>query len=122
MSNYEKTRWFLVLHVARPQHNELNNLLHLSNRALASFDQPPLYTPSRDSRPRASNGRDRQQLDYSDCFHISIAWSLAPPAEEDVRRVQAIDLKEVNGLEVRFDSVKAKIGNHVESISLPKTT
>lgn len=39
-----------------------------------------------------------------------------------MRRVQAIDLKEVNGLEVRFDSVKAKIGNHVESISLPKTT
>ncbi|KAJ5117284.1 Endoplasmic reticulum oxidoreductin-1 [Penicillium atrosanguineum] len=122
VSNYEKTRWFLVLHVARPQNNELNNLLHLSNRALASFDQPPLYAPSRDSRPRASSARDRQRVDYSDCFHISIAWSLTGPAEEDVERVQGIDLIEVKGLEVRFDSVKAKIGNHVESISLSKTT
>ncbi|KAJ5675112.1 uncharacterized protein N7477_005046 [Penicillium maclennaniae] len=121
VSNYEKTRWFLVLHVARPQNNELNNLLHLSNRTLASFDQPPLYAPLRDLRPHASSARDRQHLDYSDCFHISIAWSLAEPAEEDVGRVEAINLKDVKGLEVRFDSIKAKIGNHVESISLPSS-
>jgi hypothetical protein len=119
VSNYEKTRWFLVLHVAKPHNDELNRLLHVSNRALACFDQPPLYTPSRDSRPRASVAHDRQHADYSDCFHISIAWSLSGPDEGEAERVAAIDLKSLQGLEVRFDSVKAKIGNHVESIPLP---
>lgn len=120
VSNYEKTRWFLVLHVAKPPNDELNYLLHLSNRALASFDQPPLYAPSRDSRARASGTHD-QRTDYSDCFHISIAWSLDEPTVGDAERVAAIDLKPAQDLEVRFDSVKAKIGNHVESIPLPAT-
>jgi len=88
---------------------------------VASFNQPPLYAPSRDSRPRASVAHDRR-ADYSDCFHISIAWSLTGPCDEDAERVAAIDLEPLQGLEVRFDSVKAKIGNHVESIPLPATT
>lgn len=120
VSNYEKTRWFLVLHVAKPPNDELNYLLHSSNRALESFDQPPLYAPSSDFRARASGAHDRR-TDYSECFHISIAWSLDGPGVRDAERVAAIDLKPAQDLEVRFDSVKAKIGNHVESIPLPAT-
>ncbi|KAJ5791995.1 uncharacterized protein N7503_007973 [Penicillium pulvis] len=40
VSNYERTRWFLVLHMSKPEHDSLNGLLRLSNRALARFDQP----------------------------------------------------------------------------------
>jgi hypothetical protein len=46
---------------------------------------------------------------------------LAGPAEGDVERIKNIDLEQVKRIEVRFDSVKAKIGNHVESIALPRT-
>lgn len=122
VSNYEKTRWFLVLHVARPENDGLNRLLELSNRALAQFNQPPLYaTPSHDSRPsRASvtHDHDSQRVDYSACFHISLAWSLTEPNVRDAERVAGLDLKPLNTMHVRFDSVKAKIGNHVDSVPL----
>lgn len=123
MANYEKTRWFLVLRIKKPDNNALNRLLHLCNRTLAQFDQPPLYAkPSHDSRPSRPPHRrsDEASPDYSDCFHISLAWSLLEPSHQECERVEATDLKPLRGLRVRFDSVKAKIGNHVESIPLPK--
>ncbi|KAJ5580989.1 hypothetical protein N7450_007290 [Penicillium hetheringtonii] len=43
VSNYEKTRWFLVLRVSRPKYNNLNRLLNLCNSVLHRFGQPPLY-------------------------------------------------------------------------------
>lgn len=122
VSNYEKTRWFLVLHVAKPENDGLNRLLELSNRALAQFNQPPLYAaPSPVSRPfRASAADDRgsQRVDYSACFHISLAWSLSEPNARNEERIGGIDRSPLENLRVRFDSVKAKIGNHVESIPL----
>ena len=109
MSNYERTRWFLVLHVAKPENDSLNGLLRLSNRALARFDQPPLY---------ASHDTPHNQ-DFSDYFHISLAWTLREPNKEEKDRVAASDLKPLQDLRVRFDSVKVKIGNNVASIPLP---
>lgn len=122
VSNFEKTRWFLVLHVARPESDGLNRLLELSNRALAQFNQPPLYaTPSRGSCPSRGLGTqdyDSLRVDFSACFHISLAWRLDEPSACHVDRVEGVDLKVLANLRVRFDSVKAKIGNHVESIPL----
>lgn len=124
MANYEKTRWFLVLRTKKPDNNALNRLLHLCNRTLAQFDQPPLYAKpsydSRSSRTSSHRQRDEPSPDYSDCFHISLAWSLREPSHKECERVEATDLKALRGLRVRFDSVKAKIGNHVESIPFPK--
>lgn len=98
----------------------MNRLLTLSNRSLASFDQPPLYektvqTGSGGGRRKQTNGADE---DYSHCFHISIAWSLTEPSPDDNERVASIDLQDLNGLSVRFDCVKAKIGNNISSIPL----
>lgn len=122
VSNYEKTRWFLVLHVAKPENDGLNRLLELSNRALARFNQPPLYAASspvsRPSRASAAVDRGCQRGDYSDCFHISLAWCLSGPSARDEERVAGIDRSPLENLQVRFDSVKAKIGNHVESMPL----
>ncbi|OQE26566.1 hypothetical protein PENSTE_c005G03679 [Penicillium steckii] len=42
-SNYEKTRWFLVLRVSRPKYDNLNRLLKTCNSVLHRFGQPPLY-------------------------------------------------------------------------------
>lgn len=112
-----------MLHVARPEIDGLNRLLDLSNRALAQFNQPPLYaTPSRDSRSSrglVTQDHNSLRVDYSACFHISLAWRLDEPSASDVERVEGIDLGLLENLQVRFESVKAKIGNHVESIPLP---
>ncbi|KAJ5355005.1 uncharacterized protein N7496_012217 [Penicillium cataractarum] len=126
VSNHERTRWFLVLHVARPASDGLNRLLALSNRALAAFDQPSLYASSRGARRNRAlvahgRGQDLSESggDYSDCFHVSLAWSLVEPGKLDEERVRGLDLGDVNSMRVSFDSVKVKIGNHVESVVLP---
>lgn len=117
-----------MLHVAKPQNNGLNRLLELCNRALAQFNQPPLYaTSSRETRPsraKVAQAHDHHSQcgDYSDCFHISLAWSLSEPGRSDEERVEGMDLRAVKELSVGFDSVKAKIGNHVESIMLPASS
>lgn len=139
VSNYEQTRWFLVLHTQKPANDGLNSLLGLSNRSLASFGQPPLYEKT--GLEAASETGDRigtpdptqEQLkkkkdtklpavvgDYSHCFHISLAWSLTEPSVEDKQRLKRIDLAGLQGREVCFDCVKAKIGNNITSIPLSK--
>lgn len=58
--------------------------------------------------------------DFSGCFHISLAWSLSEPSVKERERVAGIDLQALRGIQVGFDSVKAKIGNIVGSIPLGK--
>ncbi|RLM00732.1 hypothetical protein CFD26_108287 [Aspergillus turcosus] len=105
VSNYERTRWFLVLRVTKPANDNLNRLLGLSNRFLAHFGQPPLYA-------------DTQHEDLSHCFHVSLAWSLTEPSPEKKKQIEAIDLRGLRSLVIRFDCVKAKIGNNISSIPL----
>lgn len=62
------------------------------------------------------NGADE---DFSNCFHISIAWSLTEPSVDDNKQVATIDIQDLNDLRVRFDCVKTKIGNNISSIPLP---
>ena len=116
VSNYEKTRWFLVLDVQKPPNNDLNRLLKLSNRSLASFGQPPLY----EKTPQTSDADVGQtNEDYSHCFHISLAWALAEPSSDDKKRVASIAFQVLKEFNIRFDCVKAKIGNNISSIPLP---
>lgn len=124
-SNYDETRWFLVLRVQKPAHDGLNGLLNLSNTALACFDQPPLYAASshKNSQNRALPRGDKGSTlleDYSNCFHISLAWSLSRPSAKDRERVAGIDLRALRERRIAFDSVKAKMGNNVVSIPLEK--
>lgn len=120
VSNYERTRWFLVLHAQRPANDGLNRLLKISNRSLALFDQPPLYQNPSQTRPSRPDQRQHQQAneDYSHCFHISIAWSLTEPSDDDKAWVASMGLREVEGLKVGFDCVKVKVGNGISSIAL----
>ena len=116
VSNYEKTRWFLVLHVQKPLNDDLNRLLRLSNRSLASFGQPPLY----EKTPQVSDaGAGHANEDYSHCFHISLAWALAEPSSDDKKRVASIAFQVLKEFNIRFDCVKAKIGNNISNIPLP---
>lgn len=130
VSNYEKTRWFYVLRAEKPEGNALNRLLQLSNRALARFEQPPLYESSQDvaavrksngggtTLPRESSDSGQTGADYSHCFHISLAWSLTGLSSAESELIGGVDLQKVRELSVRFDCVKVKVGNHVSSIPL----
>ncbi|KAF4769220.1 hypothetical protein HAV15_008473 [Penicillium sp. str.  len=124
-SNYEKTRWFLVLGVQRPSHDGLNRLLKLSNDTLARFGQPPLYATALTQGKQTSvslRGKSSSLSgeDFSGCFHISLAWSLSEPSLKERERVAGVDLRALHEMRVGFDSVKAKIGNIVSSIPLGK--
>jgi hypothetical protein len=123
VSNYERTRWFLVLRVTKPANDNLNRLLSLSNHSLAHFGQPPLYAgrpagPVHRLERNESVQTDTQPEDLSHCFHVSLAWSLPEPTPEQKKKIEAIDLHHLRSLFIHFDCVKAKIGNNISSIPL----
>ncbi|KAL1954709.1 hypothetical protein VTO42DRAFT_813 [Malbranchea cinnamomea] len=124
-SNFERTRWFLVLRVSRPTNNALNHLLKMCNLALSLYGQPPLYEcPSAVQQGDKNFGKrkyalDQHHTDFSHCFHISIAWSLAEPDLKDEARLKSMDLSVLRDIVVHFDSVKVKIGNQILNIGLP---
>ena len=60
-----------------------------------------------------------EQRDYSECFHISIAWSLNEPSHDDKSRVQAVPFGKLLDFNIHFDSVKVKIGNQILNVELP---
>ncbi|KAF7911075.1 uncharacterized protein EAF01_002583 [Botrytis porri] len=141
--NYEKTRWFLVLCVITSESNALNKLLHVSNKVVEEFGQPPLYANSRtrvNGQQVAKGAHHSQQgkpfrgktqlkkdifhdmADVSDAFHISIAWTLLPPDQELIEateRLTANELLKVKQIQIKTEEIKAKIGNVVTNVPLP---
>ncbi|KAI1425775.1 U6 snRNA phosphodiesterase Usb1 [Xylaria sp. FL1777] len=104
----------------------LTPLLQRSNALVTAFGQPALY---------AFAGREGEAGSADDAFHVSIAWSPAPPSAE-VRRLtdEAFDgacddgvgvgvgttiRDAVRGMRVRVEGIKAKIGNVVTHVPLP---
>lgn len=137
--NFEKKRWFLVLRTEIPELNDLNKLLHISNKIVQEYGQPPLYAKASEASRKTlntghgSNNAPRQssQLkvdwtgmeDVSDAFHVSIAWTLEPPSQGLLEITNALatdrsaDLKQFT---VTVEEIKAKIGNVVTGIRLRK--
>ena len=130
--NFERSRWFLVLGIKRPEYDELNGLLNACNEAVESHGHPGLYTggkgdgPMEDrdlddgSKRRRVNEVERQKQDYSEYFHVSIAWNLTEPDAEWTTLVRTIDTsKYIQSPEAAFDAIKVRIGNAVQNINLP---
>lgn len=62
-------------------------------------------------------------VDYSEYFHVSIAWNLAEPASSSIKLANGMDIgKSVRSLRVSFSSVKARVGNTVHNIDLGRAT
>ncbi|KAF2648750.1 hypothetical protein K491DRAFT_698667 [Lophiostoma macrostomum CBS 122681] len=137
--NYERNRWFLVLGVERPEHDDLNRLLEACNAASEKCGHPGLYTGGMGDGPmerniskgrakrRKSSGRaddlpsrsSEERADRTDNFHISIAWGLIEPAPEWIDLVKHFAVNEMVGPpSAPFDVVKTRIGNTVYSIQL----
>ena len=133
--NYERNRWFLVLGVAEPEHNELNRLLGACNEAAEKSGQSGLYTGGQGDGPmesdskttsakrrRSSTKSDRSgsiMPDRTENFHISIAWNLIEPAPDWIELVKQLPIgTTVDPASISFDAVKARVGNVVHNIQL----
>jgi hypothetical protein len=137
--NFERNRWFLVLGVEKPARDELNRLLAACNEAMQESGHPGLYTGGIGDGPMEGNttraiARKRRKstqegtslenasptcVDYTEYFHVSIAWNLVEPDAEWLTLVRSIDVADYAGLAMTsFDAVKAKIGNTVNNIDL----
>ena len=140
MPNYEKTRWFLVLKLSKPNDNQLNKLLQISNQTAGSFGQPLLYAPSpspMDSvQPRTKNARKHQsnrggktvfssglstsalaKVDASSAFHISIAWTLERPSRTLLDHFDSCK-DDFQATKIQVNTVKVKMGNIITSLPL----
>ena len=125
VSNFERNRWFLVLGIKKPAHNELNRLLSACNEAARKCGHPALYSggkgdgPMEDNSPTLGPDLKRDKVDRSDNFHVSIAWNLIEPDPEWVSLIKSMDVdKYIHTSQVSFDVVKARVGNVVHNIEL----
>jgi hypothetical protein len=129
--NFERNRWFLVLSIEKPAQNELNGLLNACNEATGKCGHPGLYVGGRgdgpmedDTKNTGSKRRKSEQCqkdndDYTDRFHITIAWNLEEPDPEWTSLIKTIDVsKHIQSPQASFDVVKARIGNVVHNIAL----
>ncbi|KAH7391414.1 U6 snRNA phosphodiesterase Usb1 [Cadophora sp. MPI-SDFR-AT-0126] len=145
VSNFEKTRWFLVLSIPKPESDGLNKLLYVCNSVVKQYGQPPLYpkpptgpafTPRQKQQKRKSQEQRRTSYDKShsnmdwtdmqdatDALHISLAWTLQSPSKELLELTNAVAQNHLNLLQqiaVKVDEIKCKVGNVVTSLPLPR--
>ena len=85
VSNFDVTRYFLVLKLTRPINDDLNKLLEACNASVARYGLERLY----DRRTDAAAGNVE---DKYDAFHISIAWVLDKSTAENGAMLKAVKL------------------------------
>lgn len=143
VANSERSRWFLVLRVSRPDGDELQRLLNISNVTVRKTGQLPLYassnptyhSPSHDKRSSHQEGRSidiREHLDIMnstkhecdpDAFHVSIAWKLSPPNQDLLECTELVSNKNIQHFSqflLHIEKIKVKVGNAVTVIPLLK--
>ena len=143
VANFEKTRWFLVLRLGKPDAGGLNKLLHVSNKVVQDYGQLPLYTssgvvkhqiagdngtgpPKRISSRSTSSAKKsvsgwNNMLDASDAFHISIAWTLSAPNNELIELTKSMvfnQFAEIQHRTFKVEEIKCKVGNVVTRLPL----
>ena len=113
--NETATRWFLVVRLKTSP--ELSKLLGICNGVAKEFKQPQLYATSR---------KDDKEGDQ---FHLSIAWSLRPPATDNPSvsapkagpseaGIPYERLERLCSLQVSFSEVKVRVGQDVHVVRL----
>ncbi|TQS33654.1 hypothetical protein Golomagni_05992 [Golovinomyces magnicellulatus] len=142
VANSERSRWFLVLRVSRPDGDELQRLLNISNATVRKTGQLPLYasanptfhSPSHDKRSSHQEGcsiKRREHLDVMnskhecdpDAFHVSIAWKLSPPNQDLLECTELVSNKNIQHISqflLHIEKIKVKVGNAVTAIPLLK--
>lgn len=114
VSNKDKTRFFLVLILSRPENDQLNLLLETCNSVARHFQLEPLYHIRQPHDPTI-NPSCQSSADQTGSFHISIGWTLSePPEQAQVQISKAICPR----LAISFSRLKLKIGNSITDIPL----
>lgn len=133
VKNFDGSRHFLILTLAKPKADELQSLLSLCNRTATNFNLPQLYTRNgsgasgTDSTKFGIGISTKPELDVNnttpkhtapnhDNFHISIAWSLTP-----IRTTQdLVDqlTEKLKNMTITFETVYIKIGNVISNVPL----
>jgi hypothetical protein len=129
--NFQRNRWFLVLDIEKPAQNELNRLLNACNEATGRCGYPGLYVgghgdgPMDESSDHTKQKRQKgladeeEDIDRSECFHVTIAWNLEEPDPEWVALIKNINVIErIKQPRASIHVVKARIGNVVHNIDL----
>lgn len=125
VSNFDSTRYFLILRVETPQGKELSQLLKICNDVCKQFGLSLLYQTSTrvgiENHSKCSSEIEHEMMeDGFDSFHISIAWMLSEPSEEAKKGVKLYDLSLLLQQPIFIAEVKVKIGNIIEDIHLEK--
>ncbi|KAL2757042.1 hypothetical protein ACRALDRAFT_1081055 [Sodiomyces alcalophilus JCM 7366] len=103
----------------------LRDLLRRCNALASTYGHPTLYVPHNpDASPLSPPDPDALRAD--EAFHISIAWTFAPPPDEESCRTHRL-LKEppfsdIRSWRIPVTAVKAKIGNVITHIPLASRT
>ena len=120
VANHDKSRFFLVLKLGKPENNELNDLLVVCNASAQEFGLPQLYDVSSHDDPgvKSKNENAPEIVDRTKAFHISIAWSLREPDHRCRDQLIMLEHTGLKKLKVKFAILKLKIGNAVIDIPL----
>lgn len=138
VANFEKTRWFVVLRIGKPDADGLNKLLYTCNSTTQEYGQPVLYARVTDYKPKPTPGKSprgkrlksQQRTDWSsiqdvsDAFHISIAWTLSAPSQNLLHSTETIvndHFEKITRIPVKISEMKSKIGNIVTNLPLPSS-
>lgn len=126
----ESGRSFLVLRVQSVQatgslqttNPELTSLLRRCNSVVHDYGQPRLYEWAEKADGDDSKSRDER---VGRAFHVSIAWSFAEPTKEIKELTEQVfgekmAKAQIQKATISVDGIKAKIGNVVNHISLPR--
>ncbi|KAH6637877.1 U6 snRNA phosphodiesterase Usb1 [Boeremia exigua] len=122
--NFERNRWFLILGIAKPPHDELNRLLAACNAAAQQSGFAALYAGGQGDGPMAPNPNSptarshEASTDRSENFHVSVAWNLSEPEAAWVDLVAGLSVDSVSSPDASFDVVKARVGNVVHNFDL----
>ncbi|KHJ33345.1 hypothetical protein EV44_g6091 [Erysiphe necator] len=135
VSNFEKSRWFLILRTSsRHGNDELQSLLQICNNIVQRHGLLPLYEDPkyfRNVTSRLEKLSHIQSSNIATCsdenhklkstsnstfntFHVSIAWSLNPPSQnivECMENTNEENFEIISKLKAKFEHIKLKIGN-----------
>ena len=127
-----------------PELNALNKLLYVSNKVVQEYDQPTLYvklpsfedeivgrksTKSKVNRSQNARRGSEFEMDWdgmqevSGAFHVSIAWTLEQPSFQLLAATKSMavnEFEDVGKVSFRVEEMKAKVGNIVTNIRLPR--
>lgn len=129
VSNFEKTRHFLIMSLTKPEHNQLRKLLSTCNNVARSFGLPELYANKESSavgvkQQPPTQLEDREVVVTSkadDKVHISIAWTLAKP-DSNICILGSELHQKLTSIKMCFEDVLIKVGNIVSTVRLQERT